>query len=491
MGSLILEGIPPYARAYHGKMPGIYLVYALGLAAFGPTIAAVHLLLAIANALAIVLMFRLAARLFDDAVGVAAAALFAIASLNPEIHGLAGYAEHFVVVVALGAMLALVAAIEAPRWWRFALTGALFGLAFVLKQSGGLLVLIAFGVVLAEGIAGRWSVPACVRALLALAVGALAPFALVVSWLARAGTLEAFWFWTFRYASSYATLQSPGAATRMLGATVADIAPGAWPVLLLAALGALGVARGALPSRARAFVVCLVVVSGIAVSAGFYFRHQYFLLLLPAASLLAGLGAVAIARAVAHGPRVRVVTATALVLFAVVWQLAREATIFFRAAPEAVSRALYGRNPFPESVQIARYIRERTNASDRIVVMGSEPQIYFYAGRPAATGYIYMYPLMESQPFAIAMQNDLIREVESARPTYLVYVHVNLRASWLATPSSHPALLGWLERYTSEFDRVGIVDLVSRERTEYRWDAAAREYSPVSPYWVAVFRRRS
>src|SRR5687767_1267946 len=60
MGSLILEGIPPYARAYHGKMPGIYLVYALGLAAFGPTIAAVHLLLAIANALAIVLMFRLA-----------------------------------------------------------------------------------------------------------------------------------------------------------------------------------------------------------------------------------------------------------------------------------------------------------------------------------------------------------------------------------------------------------------------------------------------
>jgi len=30
----------------------------------------------------------------------------------------------------------------------------------------------------------------------------------------------------------------------------------------------------------------------------------------------------------------------------------------------------------------------------------SEPPIYFYAGLRAAPGYIYMYPLMENQPYA-------------------------------------------------------------------------------------------
>ena len=37
---------------------------------------------------------------------------------------------------------------------------------------------------------------------------------------------------------------------------------------------------------------------------------------------------------------------------------------------------------------IARYIRERTAPGDRIAVIGSEPEIYFYAERNAATGHL-------------------------------------------------------------------------------------------------------
>src|SRR2546422_10177748 len=42
-GQLLLQGIPPYAQAYNFKMPGIYAVYALMLAAFGQTPAGIHL----------------------------------------------------------------------------------------------------------------------------------------------------------------------------------------------------------------------------------------------------------------------------------------------------------------------------------------------------------------------------------------------------------------------------------------------------------------
>ena len=47
------------------------------------------------------------------------------------------------------------------------------------------------------------------------------------------------------------------------------------------------------------------------------------------------------------------------------------------------------------------YLRAARAAADALHVrVRSEPQIYFYAGLRAAPGYIYMYPLMENQPYA-------------------------------------------------------------------------------------------
>jgi hypothetical protein len=67
-----------------------------------------------------------------------------------------------------------------------------------------------------------------------------------------------------------------------------------------------------------------------------------------------------------------------------------------------------------ESPEIARYVRERTTDDDRIAVIGSEPQIYFYTGRRPATRYLYTYPLMEPHPYAREMQLELCREVDAA-----------------------------------------------------------------------------
>ena len=85
----------------------------------------------------------------------------------------------------------------------------------------------------------------------------------------------------------------------------------------------------------------------------------------------------------------------------------------FTKPPGEITRDVYGANPFPESVEIARYIRNRTDVADTIVVLGSEPQIYFYAKRRAATGYIYTYSLMEKHEFARRMQEQMIAEIEA------------------------------------------------------------------------------
>jgi len=106
-----------------------------------------------------------------------------------------------------------------------------------------------------------------------------------------------------------------------------------------------------------------------------------------------------------------------------------------------VSRTIYGANPFPESVRIAEYLRDHTEADDTIAVLGSEPQIYFYSKRHSATGYIYTYELMEPQSYARQMQEEMIQQIESARPKYLIWIGVP--ASWLQQATSEDLILAW------------------------------------------------
>src|SRR5579863_4838392 len=76
-GQLMLQGIPPYRLAVNMKLPGTYAAYALILAAFGQSIAAIHAGLLLANAGSIVLIFLLGRRLFSVPAGLAACAAYA------------------------------------------------------------------------------------------------------------------------------------------------------------------------------------------------------------------------------------------------------------------------------------------------------------------------------------------------------------------------------------------------------------------------------
>jgi hypothetical protein len=226
---------------------------------------------------------------------------------------------------------------------------------------------------------------------------------------------------------------------------------------------------------AAAFATVFLLFSFLAVCPGLFFREHYFVLLLPAVALLAG-------AAVRHRAMYWVFGA------ALVLSLGLQREFLFRLSPVQACRELYGRNPFPEAIPVADYIRAHSGKDARIAVLGSEPEIYFYAHRHSATSYIYMYGLMESQPYALTMQNEMIGEVESAAPEYVVQVSGN--ASWLQDPASRTEIFDWWYKYGAQHYRlVGIADIISEERTEYRWASAAEAYQPQSTYFLAVYRR--
>jgi len=112
---LILQGIPPFERAYDMKMPGLYYVYAIILAVFGQTTQGIHFGLLVINAATIVLMFVLGRRLLDSAAGVMAAGSYAVMSLSQHIEGFSANAEQLLVLPMLAGIILLLQAIDSQR----------------------------------------------------------------------------------------------------------------------------------------------------------------------------------------------------------------------------------------------------------------------------------------------------------------------------------------------------------------------------------------
>ena len=86
------------------------------------------------------------------------------------------------------------------------------------------------------------------------------------------------------------------------------------------------------------------------------------------------------------------------------------------------------------------------------------------------------------------MQEEMIGEIESANPKFLVFV--NVPTSWLVRPDSERIIYEWFKQYAQRYYRqVGIIDIISHEVTVYRWYQECEGYRPRSKYWVAVFER--
>jgi hypothetical protein len=121
---------------------------------------------------------------------------------------------------------------------------------------------------------------------------------------------------------------------------------------------------------------------------------------------------------------------------------------------------------------VGRWIREHSTPQARVAVVGSEPQIYFYARRHSATGYIYTYALMEAQPYASLMQREMIQEIERRQPEFLVIVENPF--SWLKLKTSDGAIFEWAGKYADRnYVRVpadgwseGSLVLFRRDRTD-------------------------
>jgi len=485
MAQLLLKGVPPYKHAYTMKLPGVALVYALFMSIFGQSAAGIRIGLLLTNAACAGFVYLLGRRLLTHETALIAAVFYAFLSLSQSVMGIFAHATHFVLLFSLAGMILLDYALKRNQPSLIFSSGICFGMSFLMKQHAA--VLVPFALVFQIWPSDKGNRKLLLRNCTSFLTAAAAPYIIVAFWLFKAGVFDRFWFWTVRYAREYATGLSLTAGFNEFLQQFTPIIRANLPIWFLAAAGLVAL-YGRSDFRAeKLFLSGYLTASMVMVSQGLYFREHYFVLLLPAIAILAAYAAQAV-KSLLSGFSGSLLPLL-IVASAAVFFISSESAYLFRLSQVEVSRKIYGTNPFPEAIRIADYIKEHTSPQDRIAILGSEPEILFYAGRLSATGHIYMYGLMESHRYAWEMQAQVIEEIEQAAPLFIVVVHNS--ASWMLRPGSLNRILDWGDSYIPlRYDEVGIIEIFGERPTSYLWDEAAVGHTPETESFVSVYRRR-
>jgi hypothetical protein len=522
MGQLLLHGIPPYQLACHEKLPGIYVAYAALMAIFGETAAGIHLGLLAVNLATVILIFFFAKELFGSLAGGMAAASYSLLAVSPSVLGTAAHATHFVAFFGVAATWVLWRALRSEKTYLLLASGLLFGTAFLMKQHG--VFLSGFGglaVVVHYARRRPFSWRKLLAGSAAFALGVILPYAATCLWLWRAGVFERFWLWTVVYSRSHVGEFSIRRGVWEFCSHISGVLDPNWPLWIAALLGALVVGWAKDARKARWFVFAYFAFSFLCVCPGFFFREHYFIVLLPPVAILSGVGCArllsyaagwrmgtrgvegsrqwplpkprrdrrnAVSTSQAAAPGVLLWPAIMLLLAAVTFIVWQQREFFFVWTPTQACQEVYEGDPFWESPVIADYLSRHSTPDQRIAVLGSEPQLYFYARRISATRHIYAYPLVERQPLALAMQEEMCQEIEAAKPVFLVVVQTD--TSWVPDPGYSHFIFEWAGSYLQDHYRpVGLVEILSRERTDFRWDDEAAYAQPRTPNHVWIFQR--
>ena len=323
-------------------------------------------------------------------------------------------------------------------------------------------------------------------------MGCVLPFLATCVWLKVAGVFPQFWFWTISYAREYAAILPFAQGSTYLFAMLARAIETSLLLCLGAAFGLALLCSVRMTLGRRLFLLGFLAFSVLSVCPGYYFRPHYFILLLPAVALLIGLAVAWSEEWFEPTPWLRLAPLIIAVVACATSLLAYH-NILFKLSPDAAVGAVYPDRPFAESLDIARYIQEHTTPGDRIAVIGSEPEIYFYAHRRSSTGYIYTYPLVEPQPFAKKMLAEMIGEIERNPPAYLVFVSVpsSLSSARYYQGEARRSLVAWVHDYTAKnMHAVGWIRLTGPGASEAVWLSEAAGTSPQSSSYIAIYESR-
>ena len=95
---------------------------------------------------------------------------------------------------------------------------------------------------------------------------------------------------------------------------------------------------------------------------------------------------------------------------------------------------------------------------------------------------------MEPQKYARRMQEEMISEIELARPQYLISVAMG--ASWFRHSDSEQLIFTWANEYLNQKNKVvGFVNTLSADRTDYYFGEVPTSVPELGGY-ILIYRKK-
>ncbi len=427
MGQLIQDGKLPYLDGLDHKPPGAFYINALALYLVPSTEQGIHEFLLIYNLITLVCIFYLGKIYFRSlSAGLWIAFAFAVFSASPAIQGFTASTEMWMLLPIVLSLLLAVPGARKSDYRLLFLSGAAGAAACWIKPTAFTSILFVF-LFVPVTVLGRYSddrskgLQAALKAPSSWLSGALVLSALPVFYYSYRGILSQFLYWSFQHNAAYAGLVSVNFVLQRLGLRFGEILHGDFLTLGLGLFGTIFLLVKKKPGGY--FILSFFLFSLMGTIPGFGYRH-YFAQLAPAAAIAGGTGLSALV-GFFNSKNKQIAAAMAAAVLMVVAPVGMNRQYYLESDANNISRRYFGANPFPESRALADLIARDTSPRDPVFILGSEPQILFYAKRQSPSPFVMAYPWMASYPRYREFQEQLWHQLQAVPPKYVLDI-VNL-----------------------------------------------------------------
>jgi len=494
MGKLLLDGGIPYKDFQEQKFPGLFYFYGLMVYLFGDTVKGLHTGFMYLNIITTLVLYLASRKLFSPIAGIITAITFAFVSLTPNLSGFTVQAEHGVAFFISLGLFFYALYFQKKKWYYNFAMGLAFGCAIMTKTSGVFLVLWGGVVLITDFLFTKDK--KFIDLVKQVSIYSAAVFSVVgVLFLIiyLKGSFDEMMFWAYEIPKNYVSKIKFEDGIKYFGYSRDAIVEN-YKFFWVHAFFVIVVALfTSIPVRIRVAAVLLLFFSCCTIVPGFYFYGHYWIQIIPGLALVSGISYFGIMHFLKTKLNMKkeIIPYVYLAVFILFTfkHLNASKSYYFHPNYERILRSVYGNNPFPESMEIANFINANSKPEDDIVLIGSEPQIYFYTKKKCASRFAYFAALVDNVPQHKEWQREFVAAVEKQKPRYLVFFNHGI--SLFVQPNTDQYIFEWTNKYVTEnFVLVGVADMVEGQQTTYVWKEALANYQPKGGSIIYVYERK-
>lgn len=494
-GNLILEGKIPYRDFIEAKFPGIFYFYALMVKLFGYNLPGIHFGFTCLNLLSAVFIYFASRNLFSPIAGLISTTTFLFVSLTPNLSGFTVQSEHGVAFFTSLAFLFYSLIKLYNKWVYYFLMGLCLGAAVLIKTNAVFLVAWGCLILFSDFIFTKeYKFKTFIYNALSFAGGGILIVGFLFLFMYSKGVFSDMIRWAYEHPKNYVSAMPYEEGKKYFIYTRDAIVEHYKFFWIHAILALLVTLPKTINIKFKILAYTLLGASFLTIVPGFFFYGHYWIQTIPGLALIAGLTFHSIQLLLVKVFKIAdyKISYSYLIIFSLltISHVMANKAYYFHPNYERILRTVYGNNPFPESMEIANYINSHSKPEDGLVLIGSEPQIYFYTNKKCPSRFAYFTALVNNVPEHKEWQREFVRDVEAAKPKYFVFF--NHQFSLLVQPNTDKYVFEWSNKYIAEnYKLVGLVDMVDGYSTaNYVWNESLNNFKPQGQSQIYVYERK-